>query len=158
MAINCKTKKRIIAYFTSIICGPFANDYSLLAYGDCHVGVKVNEECKDLSGQHLLAITVSEQCIKCVPLLLSFIQSSTEEWVHPIRLKRSHPSFSVLLASKCSLCEPRTEIIWSAVEPVCLLCFGWGFCDSSIPCNSQNYHSPDFLVRSLFLFITVHPI
>lgn len=59
MAINCETKKRIIAYFTSIICGPFANDYSLLAYGDCRVwGVKVNEECKDLSGQHLL-ITAS---------------------------------------------------------------------------------------------------
>lgn len=72
MAINCETKKRIIAYFTSIICGPFTNDYSLLAYGDCRVwGAKVNEECKDLSGQHLLSVMASVLCIKCVALLLS---------------------------------------------------------------------------------------
>ncbi len=72
MAINCETKKRIIAYFTSIICGPFANDYSLLAYGDCRVWwAKVNEECKDLSGQHLLSVMASMPCIKCLALLLS---------------------------------------------------------------------------------------
>lgn len=73
MAINCETKKRIIAYFTSIICGPFANDYSLLAYGDCRVWwAKVNEECKDLSGQHLLSVMALVLCIKCLTLLLSF--------------------------------------------------------------------------------------
>lgn len=72
MAINCETKKRIIAYFTSIICGPFANDYSLLAYGDCRVWwAKVNEECKDLSGQHLLSVTAWVLCIKRLALLPS---------------------------------------------------------------------------------------
>lgn len=72
MAINCETKKRIIAYFTSIICGPFANDYSLLAYGDCRVWwAKVNEECKDLSGQHLLSVMALMPCIKSLALLLS---------------------------------------------------------------------------------------
>lgn len=72
MAINCETKKRIIAYFTSIICGPFANDYSLPAYGDCRVWwAKVNEECKDLSGQHLLSVMALVLCIKCLVLLLS---------------------------------------------------------------------------------------
>lgn len=72
MAINCETKKRIIAYFTSIICGPFANDYSLLAYGDCRVWwAKVNEECKDLSGQHLLSVTAWVPCIKRLALLPS---------------------------------------------------------------------------------------
>lgn len=158
MAINCETKKRIIAYFTSIICGPFANDYSLLAYGDCHVGVKVNEECKDLSGQHLLTITVLVRCIKCIALLLSFYPAVCWRMcsvTDPIRLNHLYSFFSVLLATKCSLCEPRTEIIWSAVEPACLLCLWWGFCNSSMPCISQNHHSPDFRARSFLLFITV---
>jgi len=30
-------EKNIIAYFTSIICGPLGNDYSLFSLHGCHV-------------------------------------------------------------------------------------------------------------------------
>ena len=54
MAINCETKKKIIAYFTSIICGPFANDYSLRANGCCWVlGAQVMEIAEIQSGMLL---------------------------------------------------------------------------------------------------------
>lgn len=123
MAINCETKKRIIAYFTSIICGPFANDYSLLAYGDCRVWwAKVNEECKDLSGQHLLSVMASVPCIKRLALLPSprpvscicfwWRMCSEEIYVSATRLL-----FVTLLCEHFSrMREPRTEFSWRAVQ------------------------------------------
>ena len=123
MAINCETKKRIIAYFTSIICGPFANDYSLLAYGDCRVWwAKVNEECKDLSGQHLLSVMASVPCIKRLALLPSprpvscicfwWRMCSEEIYASATRLL-----FLTLLCEHFSrMREPRTEFSWRAVQ------------------------------------------
>ncbi len=136
MAINCETKKRIIAYFTSIICGPFANDYSLLAYGDCRVWwAKVNEECKDLSGQHLLSVMALVLCVKCLVLLLSLysvccicfswrMSSLKFMWVHSIGLRYFYSSVCILFAERKS----HVAKDWNQCFLLCMFAVFFWFC------------------------------
>lgn len=155
MAINCETKKRIIAYFTSIICGPFANDYSLLAYGDCHVWwVKVYGECKDVSVLHTYYHN------KCIPLLLSFHPECASEEraqrVRPIRLNyfplaRKYSPYSPTTVAMC-----RSPCLLAVFLLILILI--WGFSDGP-PLVTAAWQALVKFIRhqswSLVLVITV---